>query len=950
MTEDPGLLSREEVLAGLPTRRARTLVYLIEREAARRRAQREVGTMSLLGERSAEARELAWIEAFALGEEPPRRPTVQEIETAAAQWASLVPASAEIRAAAARLLADRYRLDHPRVTGIRRALGLDTEEVAAAFERQTGRTIDTIWSRATPLERLRWLATAPERWLEGATAFRAALAVTFFTCLGQSILIVPVAVAAVGPVAAVASILVIGLLALCAVAAVAEATTRNGEVRFRGAFFGRLATSALGAGAGTVPGVLGILGAVLQTLSAFIGLALLLAVTIPIPAAIWAAALGVIMVVLPLRLRRTTSFGGLVALGLCNLGLLAGLSVVLLGTAGLDGELTAPSLSPPGDIGVAAALGLIVGVLLTAYADPVSTVQIARVVLPRDPDGTEYVRGSVAGMAAFVAATVVFSAVLLFVVPAADLAGEDGSALDAVGDRGGAAAIALATLIGIGLFGTRLYALALALFDFVDERLPGPRGRRVVLTVGQGRVLLIDRGDQRPAISLTYQGIREGRAVIAIAGGPRQETAERALPSEASSTIRFGDDVLELRVVEADEAALRLSIATDLAISYDGDPVATGPGVAQSLLGDSDASRLSAWLIRAGGGSASEAARRLGWSEPEARKRLEELVSFGGATLEAGGRFVPRMSVRRQRTGLDADVWSRLGLDPPAEPVERPEGRSAGIIARVLASPAGRMIVASVPTASLAALAAALIVAGTASVSDPFRIAGVIVFATISGLLPPMLLLAARRRSDLASGGGGGILVGRALMALTALSAPVILILHATILWTDPVERGLAAAAAVFAFASVVLAIRHGSFRPASLVELRQSDEDGPVRIIAEECDRPLQVQITLGGRELAGVPEIALEQASEGLVVRSHTDAAEELRVTAHRLEASGTATALPVTAELEGGDPSGVPGAQEPGPVRLEDQGGSASFPTAADWTLVIRSEERARQDSTL
>src|SRR5688572_4820279 len=189
MTEDPGLLSREEVLAGLPTRRARTLVYLIERAAARRRAEREVGTMSLLGERSAEARELAWIEAFALGGEPPGRPSVQEIETAAAEWASLVPASAEIRAAAARLLGDRHRLDHRRVTGIRAALGLDSEEVAAAFERQTDRTIDSIWSRTTPVERMRWLATAPERWLEGASAFRASLAVTFFTCLGQSILI-----------------------------------------------------------------------------------------------------------------------------------------------------------------------------------------------------------------------------------------------------------------------------------------------------------------------------------------------------------------------------------------------------------------------------------------------------------------------------------------------------------------------------------------------------------------------------------------------------------------------------------------------------------------------------------------------------------------------------------------------------------------------------------------
>ena len=63
---------------------------------------------------------------------------------------------------------------------------------------------------------------------------------------------------------------------------------------------------------------------------------------------------------------------------------------------------------------------------------------------------------------------------------------------------------------------------------------------------------------------------------------------------------------------------------------------------------------------------------------------------------------------------------------------------------------------ASLPTTALAALAATLIALGTASVSGPIRIVGVIAFATISGLLPPMLLLAARHRSDVAGGHGGG--------------------------------------------------------------------------------------------------------------------------------------------------------------------------------------------------
>lgn len=70
---DPGeLLSRDEVLGGLPARRAQTLLFLIEQHSALHTSEREVGTMALLGERSAAARKLAWIEAFALGRDAPR--------------------------------------------------------------------------------------------------------------------------------------------------------------------------------------------------------------------------------------------------------------------------------------------------------------------------------------------------------------------------------------------------------------------------------------------------------------------------------------------------------------------------------------------------------------------------------------------------------------------------------------------------------------------------------------------------------------------------------------------------------------------------------------------------------------------------------------------------------------------------------------------------------------
>ncbi|HET8593146.1 MAG TPA: hypothetical protein VFL56_05735, partial [Solirubrobacterales bacterium] len=319
MTDSGDFLSRDEVLGGLPAKRARTLLFLIEQHSALHASEREVGTMALLGERSAEARELEWIEAFALGREAPRAPSIREIEAASQRWAPLVAESPDVRAAVIRLLSERHRLHYKRVPGIRAALGADDERVREAFERQAGAPLESAWAtRIDPLDRLRWALSAPARWLERAPPFRAAAALTFLLSMGQTVVIVPIAVATVGPAAAVASVLVIGLLAVAATAAVAEAAARNGEVRFRAGFFGRLVTSTLGPGAGTVPWLLGIAGVALPSLSAYIGLALLLNLAVPLPTELWVLLLGAATVAVPLISRRTASFGGLMAFGIAS--------------------------------------------------------------------------------------------------------------------------------------------------------------------------------------------------------------------------------------------------------------------------------------------------------------------------------------------------------------------------------------------------------------------------------------------------------------------------------------------------------------------------------------------------------------------------------------------------------------------------------------------------------
>ena len=920
------------MLGGLPARRAQTLLFLIEQHSALHASEREVGTMTLLGERSAAARELAFIEAFALGRDAPRTASIREIEAAAGRWAPLVPESAEVRAAALRLLAERHRAQYKRVPGIRDAFGADDERVAEAFQRQTGEPLESIWAaRIGTLDQVRWALSAPGRWLERVPPFQAAAALTFLLSMGQTVVVIPIAVATVGPLAAAVCIAVIGLLALAATAAVAEAAARNGEVRFHAAFFGRLVTSALGPGAGAIPSLLGVVSVALPSLAAFVGLALLLNLAVALPAELWALLIGALAVAVPLGKRRTASFGGLMALGLVSMALLAVLSIYALVDAALSGGLSAPGAGPPEDIGLDLALGVIIGVLLGSYAAPVYTVQIGRIVLPRDPGGREYVRGSVAGMAAFVVLTALFSAALLFSVPVGELASEQGSALDTVADEFGSGAVALGVLIGIGLFGLTIYGNAIALFDFVAERLPGQPATRVVLRAGRGRVLLGRPGDQEGTLmALAYSGMTNGRAQLELTqtGGGAART--RALPLPGPGTeepLEAGAQELSVEVLDADERVLHLGLRTPMNISYDDEREMLSPGVAESLLAGDDDARLAGWLLRQGEADPAAAARRFGWSEEEARRRLRAMADAGRARALENGNYVARMAGRRGRR-LDPELWTR----PGAVAADRgPDAERGGLLQRAIDSASGRAVISSLPTAALAAGAAALIVAGSASVSGPIRIEGVIVCATISGVLPPMLVLAARRRSDLATA-RSRLLAGPALMAATAVLAIAVLVLHATILWSDPGERALAAAATAFALASMILAARYGAFNPAAVLDLRQAGESGPLRIHAQEAGRDLELAV--GDQVVRGEAEFPLGPGAPPLKIRGHTSTATELRISAQRVDPSGQAAALPIVIELP-------PEAS----LQMAAIGGMTKLAVKpGDWTLVVRPEETA------
>ncbi len=143
-------MSRDEILGGMPARRASTVLYGIESRTARLILLNRQALTHVLNERSATIRERAFLEAVAGGRDLPERPAIQDLERFADAWAPLVPADPRVRAAVFHRLAERDPLPAGSVDGIRRALGVDEPAVAEAHEALYGAPISAALRTSLP--------------------------------------------------------------------------------------------------------------------------------------------------------------------------------------------------------------------------------------------------------------------------------------------------------------------------------------------------------------------------------------------------------------------------------------------------------------------------------------------------------------------------------------------------------------------------------------------------------------------------------------------------------------------------------------------------------------------------------------------------------------------------------------------------------------------------------
>src|SRR6266511_1118198 len=475
MTADT-FFSRDELLGGLPARRASTLLFAIESRTAHLVAQARQAMARFVTEKTAAERERAFLEALAQGRNPPIQPTIQDLERYAPDWADLAPEEPGIRAAVAKLLGQKYTFTARDVPQLRQALGLDDAAVQASYQRSYGQPLASIFAPAVGRrERLRWAWANLAGRLENLPPFWTAFALTLTETVTEGLLALPIALAGVGPLAGVVLLVVFGLINMLTIAAMSESIVRNGNMRYGHAYLGRLVSDYLGGAGSLLMFMAFLILSVVALLACGVGLATTLADATGIPAVAWVAALFLVNLAVLRRESLDATVASALLIGGGNVALIIILSLLALPHVRAANLLYTNVPFVGGRPFDASVLGLIFGVILVAYLGHASAANCAKVVLRRDPGGRALIWGSVAALGCATALYALCIVAINGAVAPELLAHATGTALQPLAAQVEPAVLALGAVYVVLSLGLGSVHESLSLFFQVREWLPAER-------------------------------------------------------------------------------------------------------------------------------------------------------------------------------------------------------------------------------------------------------------------------------------------------------------------------------------------------------------------------------------------------------------------------------------------------------------------------------------------
>ncbi len=486
------MFSRDEILGGLPARRASGVVFAIEAHTARLVAGSRVSRTTYVGGRGAADREQAFLDALAAGRDLPVTPTIQDLERFAPGWQHLVPDGAEARGAIALIMASKYRFTADRVPRLRAALGLDTPEVATALARQAPDR--SVYAAELSFgERLAWRRAALAQRLERLPPFWIAYALALTETITEGILVVPIAVAGIGPAAGVVVLLVLGILNIVTIGAQAEAITRNGSMRYGAAYFGRLVSELLGrAGSISLSVALAFLNGVVL-LVYLLGFASVLWGATGIAEEVWVLLLFLANAWVLRREALDETVATAMVVGVTNIALIlviTGIAFANLDPANL-GYRDVPFLDGGGlDPAI---LQLVFGVIIVSYFGHTSAANASKLLLGRDPSGRALLWGNIAALASVMVLYCLIVVAFAGALGPGPLIETRGTAITPLAEQVGPIVDVLGSIYVVLAVGLGSLYCSLGLYNQVVEYLPRPgsggTGPRSLLSTRAGRYL-----------------------------------------------------------------------------------------------------------------------------------------------------------------------------------------------------------------------------------------------------------------------------------------------------------------------------------------------------------------------------------------------------------------------------------------------------------------------------
>jgi len=917
------LFTRDEVLGGLPARRAASTLFLIESRAAYLADQSHHATDFLVSEDAARRRDLVFLEAFSGGREPPVKPTIQDLERFAPAWARLVPRQPALRAAVAHMLGRKYRFTREAVPRLRAALGLDEPAVAQAFRRQHGEDVASIY--ATRVRTIDWLRLAWSRLsarIDALPPFWLTFLLTIAFSFSQAFLALPTGVASMGALPGVALVVAIGLVNVVTMACMAESCARSGDFRYGKVFLGRLVTGYLGGEASVVFSAITALRTFLVMLAGSIGIAFTLAASTGLRAEVWIAVVAVGELYYVSRKSQMLTITTMLALVAANLAL----TVIVTGFALARLEPTKLLHLPVaagGHTGFdAVVLKLAFGVIVMLYIGHVYLIQCAKIVLPRDPSARSLIQGSVAGTFVLVGVFSVWILAVNGVVPAERLAREAGTALPSLAERIGPAVSVLGSVLVVVLLGMSCLRTSTVIFNLVQERLPSRLCTTLTMPRRRGDLVFESRGGAAGGLRLgvQYLGLSERGARLRVdvqqsADIERSEVvvaktwdAAELVTGRNEQTLRAGTLILE--VVDAEPETVRLRITTTMRLGVGGDwsPAERRPGDMLELA--APLRELALLLVRRGEATPAQAARERGDDIDAVRTALEALVA-GGFAERVGASADPRYRIRlvaRRGRAMPDQIWSALETRPDAPSVADAKRPNALMISawRVVVSDVGRFVLSGSPILLVGLLGETLLLTGRASFASVLGFGGVIANSMTAGIFPILLLVASRRKGDCVPGTVYRML-GHPMVAIPVYLLFIAnLFLHGLVIYSDPWSRSCALLFGLVILAVTARMIRGGAFRRRAVVELREDARDGAGSILTVIANgQPLTTDVTVSrpeGAETYHAATVTLPVLSKvtRVTVTLPPGTSRDVKVWVHRVTPDGASEGVPAVVDL--------------------------------------------------